>query len=710
MTDQFTQFIGPVARLLLGEPNEATAKELRYGARGSFAVDLTKGVWHDHETNEGGGLLDLIVRETRCLIGEAPAWLKDHGFELDPLDHRRKGNGKAHGGNGAKPQRRIDMVFAYLDLQGSLQFEVVRYLPKDFRQRRPDGKGGHVWNLQGIKLVPYKLPDVAEAIGLGHTVYVVEGEKCADLLWKHGIPATCNPMGAGKWTDDLTPYFADADVVVIGDFDPQKQHPRTKAPMFHEDGRPILPGQDHALRVAEALNATVKRVRVLDLAEHWNEIKPKNDIADWFAAGGTAEAFHALADRAIDWRPELTLRFPEAETIPEPLFGYRARPFKQIPPRQWMHAKHYIRRHVVMTVAPGGYGKSSLLLLNAIELATGRGLIGPAPRERVRTAYWNAEEAEPEEIERRIAAICVAHHIDPQELEGWLFLGLKVSGDEFRFAGLQDGKIAPNTALIDKITAFIIKHEIGVLILDPMVQFHRLEEINTAAMESLVKDVLQPIAYATNCCIELSHHTRKSSGFAGNAEITADDSRGAGAAINAARSVRVLNRMSKVEAETHGVKDENRRLHLRISRDKTNMAPPGKARWMLLASIDIGNETATLPADNVQAAMPWNYPKAFDGVTVETMHFMRAQVSKQSYRKDVRSPEWVGKPLLEHLGLNADDKGARARVRAILDAWFGNGVLALEQRHDGNRHMREYVIPGNWKDMEAEALQPSFLE
>src|SRR5580765_6559862 len=97
---RFVELIEPVARLLLGEPNRAASSktELSYGSRGSFAVDLTKGVWHDHETDEGGGLLDLIVREVRCPIGEAPTWLKDHGFELDPLDHRRKTNGKTHGG------------------------------------------------------------------------------------------------------------------------------------------------------------------------------------------------------------------------------------------------------------------------------------------------------------------------------------------------------------------------------------------------------------------------------------------------------------------------------------------------------------------------------------------------------------------------------------------------------------------------------------
>jgi hypothetical protein len=240
------------------------------------------------------------------------------------------------------------------------------------------------------------------------------------------------------------------------------------------------------------------------------------------------------------------------------------------------------------------------------------------------------------------------------------------------------------------------------------VQFHRVPEIDTAAMESLIKDVLQPIAYATNCCIELSHHTRKGGqGFGG--EITADDSRGAGAAINAARSVRVLNRMTKPEAEAHGISDDERRLHLRISRDKTNMAPPGKARWMRLASVDIGNATETLPADNVQAAVPWESPKVFEGITTEAMHFIRDQARTNSYRKDQRSPDWIGFPLLQHLGLNPDDKAARARARAILQAWFLNGVLAVEKRDDGTRRMREFVIPGNWKDEKAEPLQPPLL-
>ncbi|MGZ8408134.1 MAG: hypothetical protein ACXWVJ_08925 [Caulobacteraceae bacterium] len=54
-----------VAKALLGRPNPALSNEheWRYGTRGSLSIDLVKGVFHDHEAGEGGGVLDLIARE-----------------------------------------------------------------------------------------------------------------------------------------------------------------------------------------------------------------------------------------------------------------------------------------------------------------------------------------------------------------------------------------------------------------------------------------------------------------------------------------------------------------------------------------------------------------------------------------------------------------------------------------------------------------------
>lgn len=70
--------MAPVARRLLGEPNRSLSSQhdRRYGTHGSLSVDLRKGRWYDHEACDGGGVVDLIRRETGLANGEAAAWLK----------------------------------------------------------------------------------------------------------------------------------------------------------------------------------------------------------------------------------------------------------------------------------------------------------------------------------------------------------------------------------------------------------------------------------------------------------------------------------------------------------------------------------------------------------------------------------------------------------------------------------------------------------
>ena len=51
------------------------------------------------------------------------------------------------------PKPRIVATYNYHDHEGKLLFQTVRYEPKDFRQRRPDGSGGWIWNLTGVTLV-----------------------------------------------------------------------------------------------------------------------------------------------------------------------------------------------------------------------------------------------------------------------------------------------------------------------------------------------------------------------------------------------------------------------------------------------------------------------------------------------------------------------------------------------------------------------------
>jgi hypothetical protein len=168
-----------IARHFFGEPNEKLSRqniELRFGTHGSKSVDLKKGKWYDHETNQGGGPLDLIKREMDFNDNsDCWAWIEQQGYETNGFNRRRKE--VAH--------------YDYTDEGGNLLFQVVRYEPKKFLQRKPNGHGGWVWKVKGTRHVPYKLPELLEGIG-NYVVFVPEGEKDVDALRRWHLVATCN--------------------------------------------------------------------------------------------------------------------------------------------------------------------------------------------------------------------------------------------------------------------------------------------------------------------------------------------------------------------------------------------------------------------------------------------------------------------------------------------------------------------------------------
>ena len=174
--------------------------------------------------------------------------------------------------NGTQPQRRIVAEYDYCDADGRLLFQVVRYAPKGFQQRQPDGQGGWVWNVKGVWLVPYKLPSVLKA----EIIFVVESEKNVHSLENIGIIATTNAGGAGKWRDAYAPHFAAKTVYVIPDDDE--------------------PGHKHAQAVAQSLQGVAASVRIVSLPRG-------KDISEWIEAGGTAAQLLELAASASDYRP-----------------------------------------------------------------------------------------------------------------------------------------------------------------------------------------------------------------------------------------------------------------------------------------------------------------------------------------------------------------------------------------------------------------------
>jgi 5S rRNA maturation endonuclease (ribonuclease M5) len=186
----------------------------------------------------------------------------------------------------------IAATYDYLDESGNLLYQVVRYEPKDFRQRRPDGKGGWIWNTKGIEPVPYRLPEVLAAIKEGKTVFIVEGEKDADNLVKAGLAATCNHGGAGKWTEHHSRYFP----------------PGTKVVIIPDNDKP---GLEHAEKIAGALAARKCEVKIVELPG----IALKGDVSDWLFAGHTAEELMELVNAVPVWNESTGIgkRLPDLE-------------------------------------------------------------------------------------------------------------------------------------------------------------------------------------------------------------------------------------------------------------------------------------------------------------------------------------------------------------------------------------------------------------
>jgi RecA-family ATPase len=295
----------------------------------------------------------------------------------------------------------------------------------------------------------------------------------------------------------------------------------------------------------------------------------------------------------------------DSEPIPAPGEKpiLKLRPFKAfdvttLPPRTWLYGKHYQRRTVSLTAGPGGMGKSSLDMVEAIAMATCRKLLGEQPDQRLRVWYHNGEDPL-DEINRRIAAICQHYNIPQTDLESQLFV---TSGNEFplRVAkGYNDLRIDHD--LVQQISAAVAENAIDLAIFDPLVTLHSVSEVDSGKMDSVIR-LFASIGDENDAGIEIAHHVRKPSGGNGGHDYDVHDIRGVAAITDAVRAARVLNRMSEKDAEAAGCVGIDRMLRFRVDGCKGNYAPPQAATWRQFVNVTLSN------SDDVGVVAPWDFP------------------------------------------------------------------------------------------------------
>jgi hypothetical protein len=258
------------------------------GGTDRFAIHLKKQCWNCRQCKKETDTGDVIgftqwiddcdfIAAVQKLTGEPPP----------------KTNGKDRA---TAPKEIVVSEFHYLDETGRLEFVVERiqyrnvdgsFVQKDnkpkkqFRQKRPDPDHPGKWinNIQGCRGLPYRLPEVIEAIANDHPIAIVEGEAKADLLASWNTVATCNAGGAKNWKAQHASFLKDADVILVPD---------------HDDV-----GRQHANVVGGSLVGIARRIRMLVLPG----LRPKGDIINWAADGGTREKLDILIESAPDWQP-----------------------------------------------------------------------------------------------------------------------------------------------------------------------------------------------------------------------------------------------------------------------------------------------------------------------------------------------------------------------------------------------------------------------
>jgi DNA primase len=254
------------------------------GGEDRFSINIPKQVFNCRGCGKGGDVIAMV----QYLDGT------DFNTACEVLT----GEPRPSSATPAAPRKVVTAQFEYHDHNGAIAFAVERIefrnpdgspvLTKDgkpkktFRQKRPDPDRPGEWirNVEGAPIVPYRLPELIEAIANGYRVVIVEGEAKADLLRSWNVPATCCAGGGKKWHAEHSAFLAGADAAILPDNDDA--------------------GREHADAVAESLQGIATSVRVLELPG----LPPKGDVIDWAAAGGTVEALHRLIEQdARAWTP-----------------------------------------------------------------------------------------------------------------------------------------------------------------------------------------------------------------------------------------------------------------------------------------------------------------------------------------------------------------------------------------------------------------------
>ncbi len=356
-----------------------------------------------------------------------------------------------------------------------------------------------------------------------------------------------------------------------------------------------------------------------------------------------------------------------------------------IPPRAWLYGTFLVRGFVSLLVAPGGVGKSSLALAQALALAIGQPLLGEHVHHSVPVWVLNLEDPL-EELNRRLAALMLRHAIPRAAVAGRLFLH---SGRTRPLRLAEDGPDGIAFPDRDELIAAARAVGVGALVVDPFVKTHRLDENANDAMDAAATAWAE-VAEATGAAVLLVHHVRK------GAATDVEAARGAKALTDAARAAHLLSPMSAEDAAELGIEPAERWRHVRLDDAKANLAPrAGRAAWYRLDTVRLGNASADYPnGDSVAAIIRFQPESVWKRLSPAQCHAVldRLETGPEpgalyaAHRRGLGAARWAGRVVMELTGLG------EAEAAQVIGTWLKNGLLIeVDYRDAAQRKLRQGV-------------------
>jgi hypothetical protein len=373
------------------------------------------------------------------------------------------------GPNGHSPvhaSRRSVATYEYKDEAGDLLFEVIRYEPKAFRQRRPDGRGGWIYDTKGVRRVLYRLP----ALTGQERVFVLEGEKDVDTLWAEGVPATTSPGGAGHWNDDYASLLRAAGVktvVIIPDND--------RAGVKH--GAAV----ERSCRAAGLTAFTVLLPGLPPVRD-----KHGQDVSDWLQAGHTVAELEAVVEAAVAApRPLPALSRKDATTgvlTFTSLQDLLAEPEEEC---AWLVDGRLPAAGFSVLAGKPKAGKSTAARCLALAVARGEPWLGFPTHQAQPVLYLGLEEKRAE-VRKHFEAMGGGPG-DPIHL--------------YTTAAPPDG--------LAQLRVAAERHRPGLIIVDPLLRFIRVKDANDYASVTAALEPLLMLARGTGAHVLTVHHMSK---------------------------------------------------------------------------------------------------------------------------------------------------------------------------------------------------------